>query len=125
MEVFANINCYTANLSTEIQIILQKMCLTIQQVVPEVKEAIKYGMPIFVLKGNLVHFAAYKKHIGFFPASSGIDAFTDKLAVFGTGKGTIQSSIDKAITYDRFIKVVKFRVVENLGKTGKKSKGVR
>ena len=87
---------------------------------PEAKEAIKYGMPTFVLNGNLVHFAAFKNHIGFYPAPSGINAFIDELAEFRTGKGTIQFPIDKSIPFDLITKVVKLRVNENLEKGKRK-----
>jgi uncharacterized protein YdhG (YjbR/CyaY superfamily) len=121
MKEYTDINAFIAEFPEEVQAILQKVRETIQQAAPDATEAIKYGMPTFVLNGNLVHFAAYKKHIGFYPAPTGIDAFIDDLAQFRTGKGTIQFPIDKPIPYDLITKVVKFRVVENLNKRKKKS----
>ena len=120
MKECTDINAFIAEFPEEVQIILEKVRTTIQQAAPEAKEAIKYGMPTFVLNGNLVHFAAYKNHIGFYPAPSGIDKFIDELAVYRTGKGTIQFPIEKPIPFDLITKVVKFRVAENL-KKGKKS----
>ena len=120
MKEFKDINEFIADFPEDIQIILEKIRATIQQAAPDAKEAIKYGMPTFVLNGNLVHFAAYKNHIGFYPAPTGIDAFIEELAQYRTGKGTIQFPIDKPIPYDLIAKVVKFRVEENLKKLKKK-----
>lgn len=120
MKTFNDINEYIAQFPEEIQITLEKIRETIILAAPEAEEAIKYGMPTFVLKGNLVHFAAFKNHIGFYPAPSGIDAFMDELAQFRTGKGTIQFPIDKPIPFDLITKVVKFRVNENLEKRKRK-----
>ena len=120
MKEFKDINEFIADFPDDIQLILEKIRATIQQAAPDAKEAIKYGMPTFVLNGNLVHFAAYKNHIGFYPAPTGIDAFIDELARYRTGKGTIQFPVDKPIPYDLVTKVVKFRVEENLKKLKKK-----
>ena len=108
-----DINTYIAEFPKEIQVILQQIRQTIQQAAPEAKEAIKYGMPTFILNGNLVHFAAFKNYIGFYPAPTGIDAFVKELEVYRTGKGTIQFPIDKPIPFDLITKVVKFRINEN------------
>lgn len=120
MKEFKDINEFIADFPDDIQIILEKIRATIQKAAPDAKEAIKYGMPTFVLNGNLVHFAAYKNHIGFYPAPTGIDAFIEELAQYRTGKGTIQFPVDKPIPYDLITKVVKFRVEENLKKLKKK-----
>ena len=120
MKEFKDINEFIADFPEDIQIILEKIRATIQQAAPDAKEAIKYGMPTFVLNGNLVHFAAYKNHIGFYPAPTGIDAFIEELAQYRTGKGTIQFPVDKPIPYDLVTKVVKFKVEENLKKLKKK-----
>jgi uncharacterized protein YdhG (YjbR/CyaY superfamily) len=116
MKEIADINAYIAEFPESTQTTLEKIRETIQQAAPEAKEAIKYGMPTFILNGNLVHFAAYKNHIGFYPAPSGIDLFIDELEVYRTGKGTIQFPVDKPIPFDLITKVVKFRAQENLGK---------
>ncbi len=121
MKDYTDINAFIADFPEEIRVILEKIRTTIQLAAPEAKEAIKYGMPTFVLNGNLVHFAAYKTHIGFYPAPSGIDAFIEELALYRTGKGTIQFPIGKPIPFDLITKVVKFRVEENLKKRKKKS----
>lgn len=122
MKTFADLNAYISEFPEEIRVILEQIRETIQKAAPEAKEAIKYGMPTFILNGNLVHFAAYKNHIGFYPAPNGIDAFIDELAVYRTGKGTIQFPIDKPIPFDLITKVVKFRVEENLQKVKRKAK---
>lgn len=123
MKEFTDINTYIADFPAEMQVILEQIRVTIQQAALEAKEAIKYGMPTFVLNGNLVHFAAFKNHIGFYPAPTGIDAFIGELAQYQTGKGTIQFPINKPIPFDLITKVVKFRVEENLKKrkTSKKA----
>ncbi len=78
-------------------------------------------MPTFYLNGNLVHFAAYKNHIGFYPAPSGIEAFKKDLAKYKTSKGAIQFPIEEKLPFDLIEKIVKFRVIENKDK-GKRTK---
>jgi uncharacterized protein YdhG (YjbR/CyaY superfamily) len=121
MKEYTNIKTYIADFPEEVQTVLEQIRATIHQAAPEAKEAIKYGMPTFVLNGNLVHFAAYKNHIGFYPAPTGIDAFIGELAPYRTGKGTLQFPIDKPIPFNLIEKVVNFRVEENLKKQKKKS----
>jgi len=121
MKEYKDFDDYISDFPEEIRIVLEKIRQIIQQAAPEAKEAIKYGMPTFVLNGNLVHFAAYKNHIGFYPAPSGIDAFIDELAVYRTGKGTIQFPIGTSIPFDLIYKVVQFRIQENLHKKKKRN----
>lgn len=109
-----NIDEYIAGFSGDVQKILQTIRITIKKAAPDAEEAIKYQMPTFTLKGNLVHFAAFKKHIGFYPVPTGIEAFKQELSVYKGGKGSIQFPLDKPIPYDLISKVVKFRVQENL-----------
>lgn len=73
-------------------------------------------MPTFALHGNLVHFAAYPKHIGFYPTPSGINAFKDELSGYKGAKGSVQFPIDKPMPYELISKIVTFRVAENLKK---------
>jgi uncharacterized protein YdhG (YjbR/CyaY superfamily) len=94
----------------------------IRNEVPEATKKISYGMPTFYLNGNLVHFAAFKDHYGFFPSPSGIDAFEEELVPYRTGKGTLCFSFDKPIPWDIIGKVVQFRVKENLNKARNKKK---
>ena len=79
-------------------------------------------MPTFTLNGNLVHFACYKNHIGFYPAPSGITAFKKELSVYKGAKGSVQFPIDKSFPFELVHKIVKFRVNENLQKAGTKKK---
>ena len=92
----------------------------IKKVVPEAEETIKYGMPTFTLNGNLVYFAAFKNHIGFYPVPTGIEAFKKEFSVYKTGKGSVQFPLDQPMPLDLITKVVQFRVEENLSKPKKK-----
>ncbi len=96
-----------------IQKILEKIRKTIKEVAPEATEKISWGIPTFYLNKNLVHFAAYKKHIGFYPNPSGIENFKDDLSKYKTSKGTVQFQYDEPIPYDLIRKIVEFRVQEN------------
>lgn len=82
-------------------------------------------MPTFVLKGNLVHFAAFKNHIGFYPTPRAIEAFKDELAEYKGGKGTVQFPLDKPIPYTLISKLVRFRVQDNLERAAVKAKKKR
>ncbi|MBE2224224.1 MAG: DUF1801 domain-containing protein [Anaerolineae bacterium] len=113
---------YIASFPPDVQEILQKVRATIKEAAPDAAETISYQMPTFTLKGNLVHFGAFKSHIGFYPVPSGIEAFAEELAPYRAGKGSIQFPFDKPIPYDLITKVVKFRVEENLRKAEAKKK---
>jgi uncharacterized protein YdhG (YjbR/CyaY superfamily) len=108
-----DIDNYIASFSKETQVLLIQMRTTIQKIAPEAQEAIKYGMPTYILKGNLVHFAGYEKHIGFYPTPSAMQTFKDKLSVYKTGKGSVQFPLDKPLPIDLISKIVAFRVMEN------------
>jgi uncharacterized protein YdhG (YjbR/CyaY superfamily) len=92
---------------------------TIKKAAPKATEKISYGMPTFVLNGNLVYFAAFKHHIGFYPTSSPIVVFKKELSSYKTSKGAIQFPIDEPIPYSLITKIVKYRVKENLEKRKK------
>lgn len=113
---------YIAGFPPEVQEVLQKVRATIRQAAPGAEETIKYQMPTFTLNGNLVHFAAFKKHIGFYPVPTGIEAFKKELSVYAGGKGSVQFPLDKPIPYGLISKIVKFRVKENLAKATAKGK---
>lgn len=99
---------------TKVQKILQKIRQTIQKAAPKALETISYGIPTFDLNSHhLVHFAAFKKHIGFFPTSSPIPIFKKELIGYKTSKGTIQFPLDQPIPYDLIKKIVLFRIKEN------------
>ena len=103
----------------EIQVALQKLRRVIQAAAPEAQEVISYSMPAFKQNGILVYFAAFKKHIGFFPTSSGVSAFKKELAAYETSKGTVRFPLDKSIPYELVARIVKFRVQENINKKKK------
>lgn len=113
---FQTIDEYIATFPENVQDILQEIRKVIRESAPEAEEAISYGMPTFKLNGNLVHFAAYDKHIGFYPAPSGIEAFKEELSPYKGGKGSVQFPIDKPLPLDLVEKIVIFRVKENLKK---------
>ena len=82
-----DIDEYIADFPSDIQKILEKIRRTIRKAAPDAKEAIKYQIPTFVLNGNLVHFAAFKNHIGLYPTPNGIEEFKDELSAYESGKG--------------------------------------
>lgn len=115
-----NIDAYIAGFEKAIQKRLQQVRATIKKAAPEAQEAIKYGMPAFILEGNLVYFAAFKNHLGFYALPSGNAAFQKQLAMYKVGKGSIQFPHDKPLPLDLITQIVQFRVKENMAK--KKSK---
>lgn len=113
MDKYKNIDEYISMLPKDIRDKLEKMRQVIREAAPKAEEAISYGIPTFKLNGNLVHFAAYKSHIGFYPTSSGIAAFKKELSPYKLSKGTVQFPIDKPIPFEIVKKIVKYRVKEN------------
>lgn len=111
---------YIGNFPDEIQLKLQDIRRVIAEVAPEAEEAIKYAMPTFVFHGNLVHFAAYKNHIGFYPAPDGILAYEEELAGYKRSKGAIQFALDQEVPLALIAKIVQFRLMQNLEKARKK-----
>ena len=111
-----NIDDYIAGFPPDVQKTLQKVRATIKRAAPQADETISYQMPTFKLEGNLVHFAAFKNHIGLYPTPSGTERFRKELSSYETGKGSIRFPLDKPIPYDLIAKIVKFRVRENLEK---------
>jgi uncharacterized protein YdhG (YjbR/CyaY superfamily) len=105
---------YIAGFPLEIQDKLQKIREVIQKAAPEATEKISYQMPTFYLFGNLVHFAAFKNHIGFYPTPSGITSFDEELAPYKRAKGSVAFPLDKPIPYELIDKIVRFRVEENM-----------
>lgn len=123
--VYRTIDEYIALYSPEVQEILRKVRRVIHEAAPEATEAIKYGIPTFVLGGNLVHFGAFKDHLGFFPTPSGIEAFKDELAKYAQSKGTIRFPYSEPIPYDLIARIVHSRVEEMATRTQAKGKGKR
>ncbi len=111
-----DIDTYISSFPDEVQIILEEIRTTIRQAAPDAVETIKYAMPTFVLNGNLVHFAAFKNHIGFYPVPSGIEAFKKELSVYKGAKGSVQFPINEPMPHGLISKIVKFRVIENVQK---------
>ena len=113
---------YIARFPKEIQELLETIRITIREAAPDAEETISYQMPTFKLKGNLVHFAAYKNHIGFYPTPSGIEKFRDELSAYKGAKGSVQFPIDQPLPLELISKIVKFRAAENLEKAKAKVK---
>lgn len=118
---FHSIDEYIATFPEDIQKILQELRATIQACAPDASEKISYQMPTFDLKGNLVHFAAFKNHIGLYPSPSGTEAFKDQISIYQGAKGSIRFPIDEPLPMELIKEIVKFRVAENLEKAAKKS----
>jgi len=117
-----SIDEYIAGFPKDVQAILQKIRMTIRKAAPDAEEAIKYQIPTFTLKGNLVHFGAYKNHIGFYPAPRAIEEFKKELSAYEGSKGTVRFPFDKPIPYDLITRIVMFRVKKNLEKAAAKGK---
>lgn len=125
MRLPATIDEYIAAFSEDKQALLETVRQAVKKAAPEAEETIKYGMPTFIWKGNLVHFAAYNSHIGFYPAPSGVEEFRKDLALYQTGKGTMQFAIDKPLPLPLITWLVQYRMNENLKKERLKRPGTR
>lgn len=116
---FKTIDEYIKTFPKSVQSTLEKVRHTVRKAAPEAVEAISYQMPTFKLNGkNLVHFAAYKDHIGFYPTPSGTEAFEKELSPYKRGKGSVRFPIGKPVPYDLVRKIVMFRIKENVEKKG-------
>ncbi|QCJ42614.1 hypothetical protein FAY30_12235 [Bacillus sp. S3] len=112
-EKFESMDEYISQFPVTVQEILNTLRKVIQSAAPDATEKISYQMPTFYLHRNLVHFAAYKNHIGFYPTSSGIAAFINELSEYKNSKGAVQFPLDKPLPYELITQIVKFRVGEN------------
>ena len=117
-----NIDGYIANFPVHVQDKLEELRAAIKKAAPEAEEKISYQMPAYMLKGILVYFAAFSKHIGFYPTSSGVEKFKKELAGFKSSKGAIQFPIDKPLPLDLITRIVKFRLKENMERAELKAK---
>lgn len=118
-----SIDDYIAGYPEDVQDILRKVRAAIREVVPEAVEAIKYGIPTFIFNGrNLVHFGAFKTHIGFYPTPSGLTQFEEELAGYKGTKGAVQFPLDEPFPYDLIRRITAFRVQEELDKAAAKKK---
>jgi uncharacterized protein YdhG (YjbR/CyaY superfamily) len=115
----ANINAYTRGFPVEVRQLLEKMRLTIRKAAPGAREKISYGIPAFELNGNLVSYAGYKKHIGFYPGAGAVAAFQKELSAYKKAKGTVQFPLDKPLPLGLVSRIVKFRVKQNLSRKKK------
>ncbi|HWP69043.1 MAG TPA: DUF1801 domain-containing protein [Rectinemataceae bacterium] len=117
-----DIDEYIQSFPPEVRKLLEDMRAVIRAAAPDAVEKMSYQMPAFTLNGILVHFAAFKHHIGFFPTSRGIEAFRQEAAPYISGKGTMRFPIDKPLPLDLVSRIVKFRVGENMDKSSKPKK---
>ena len=111
---------YIAAFPEDVQVMLEQIRATIKKAAPDATEAISYAMPTFKLNGNLIHFAAFKNHIGLYPTPNGIDAFKDDLAVYKGAKGSVQFPLDQPMPLDLITRIVHFRVAQLSAKAEKK-----
>ena len=118
----STIDEYISGSPSEIQQLLKKVRATIRKAAPDAEETIKYRLPTFVLHGNLVHFGAFKNHIGFYATPGGNAAFRKELSVYDGAKGSVQFPLDQPLPLDLISRMVKFRVKENLARQAAKSK---
>jgi uncharacterized protein YdhG (YjbR/CyaY superfamily) len=114
---------YISGYPHEVQAILRKIRAIIRETVPQAGEKISYQLPTFTLHGrNLVHFGAFKKHIGFYPTPFGIEQFGAELAPYQGAKGSVQFPLDQPIPYDLIRKIVEFRVGQEEAKAAAQAK---
>lgn len=107
------VDTYISAFPPEVQALLEQVRATIKQNAPDAEEIISYQMPTYVYHGNLVHFAGYKNHIGFYPVPSGIEAFKKELSVYKGAKGSVQFPLNQPMPLELIAKIVRFRVAEN------------
>jgi len=106
---------YIAGFPHDVQVILRRIRLTIRKAAPDAKEVIKYQIPTFTLRGNLVSFAAYQNHIGIYPVPKGTERFQKQVAGYKSAKSTVRLPLDKPVPFELISRLVKFRVRETRG----------
>jgi len=114
MKVTKTIDEYLKSYPANIQLLLIQMRSTIRNAAPEAIETIAYGIPTFKFNGNLVHFGAYKDHIGFYPTPRAIEVFKSEFSKYETSKGTVKFPIDEPLPLDLVTRVVEYRLKQNL-----------
>jgi uncharacterized protein YdhG (YjbR/CyaY superfamily) len=112
----ADVDAYIAGFPADVQDKLQQMRRTIHEAAPQAQEKISYQMPTFYLNGNLVHFAAFAHHIGFYPAPQGIEEFKEELSHYKGAKGSVQFPLDQPLPLDLVARIVRFRATQNAAK---------
>lgn len=110
---YSTIDEYIDMFPQDVQQKLREMRAVIRRAAPDAAEAIRYGIPTFRQNGNLVHFAAFRTHIGFYPTPSGIEKFRKELSAYVLKKGTVQFPLDEPVPYDLVERIVRFRVQES------------
>ena len=118
-----DIDAYIGGFPPDVRKKLEAVRRTIRAAAPDASEKISYQIPTFTLHGNLVHFAAFRNHIGFYPGAEGIKAFKAKLKGYKSAKGSVQFPLDKAVPLGLVTAIVKFRVEADSKKA--KPKGSR
>lgn len=108
---------YIASFPEDIQELLKELREAVRETAPEAMEKISYGMPTFAMDGNIIHFAAFKNHIGLYPGADGVAAFQDELKPYKTSKGTIQFSLDQPLPMNLIKRIVNYKVEENKERT--------
>jgi uncharacterized protein YdhG (YjbR/CyaY superfamily) len=116
------IDNYISGFPKDVQLILEKVRKTIREAAPTAHEIMNYGIPTFTLEGNLVHFAGFKSHIGFYPTPSGIEKFKKELSAYEGAKGSVKFPLDQPIPYELIGRITVFRVKENLERAEAKGK---
>jgi uncharacterized protein YdhG (YjbR/CyaY superfamily) len=119
---FSSIDEYIARFPADIGQKLETVRAVIKAAAPQAQETISYQMPAFALNGVLVYFAAFKSHIGFYPTSSGIQAFQKEISTYKNSKGAVQFPMDEPLPVDLISRMVKYRVSENLKRAEQKSR---
>lgn len=119
---YEGVDAYIASFPETTQVLLEQMRAAIKKAAPGAEEVISYGMPAYKLNGILVYFAAYAKHIGFYPTGSGIAQFQERFSAFKSSKGAVQFPLNKPLPLPLVEEIVAFRVVENLQKAAMKKK---
>ena len=122
---FKTIDEYIGMFPDDVQTILNQIRQTIREAAPGSEETINYQMPTFTLNGNMVHFAAFKTHIGFYPTPTGIEAFKEELSPYKGAKGSVQFPIDQPMPLSLIRRIVEYRVKENSERKPKKKSSGR
>ena len=117
---FKTMDEYINTFPDDVRNILNELRQVIKEAAPEAEETINYQMPTFTLNGNLVHFAAFKNHIGFYPTPTGIEAFKKELSPYKGAKGSVQFPIDQPLPLPLIRRIVEYRVKENVERKQKK-----
>lgn len=122
---FKTIDEYINMFPEDVRVILNELRQTIKEAAPEAEETINYQMPTFTLNGNLVHFAAFKNHIGFYPTPTGVEAFKEDLAPYKGAKGSVRFPINEPLPLPLIRRIVEYRIKENAARKPKKKSSAR